>query len=136
MKKAFLALCLLSLFLMGSDRDSIKLVRLTIVNKSGLKLEVRLTGDCEINQYYLHVPEGNRQSPYHAIFTIIPDRYVVQPYYIELWDPVYGYSCSTPSSQTIDIKRNMRIVIVECDRTPRKPNEDNIVKFGVTKGGR
>jgi hypothetical protein len=56
----------------------------------------------------------------------------MQVYYKELWDPVYGYSCSAKST-TIDATRNVRVVISECDWTPPVPGEDSMVKLGASK---
>jgi hypothetical protein len=109
-------------------------VKFTIVNKSGLALEVSLTGACDENVYYLRVPEGDRALPMVKDFTIVPDTYKVQPYYVQIWDPVYGYDCSDPSAKQIDISHNTRVVIAECDRTLPNSGEPSMVKFGGAGG--
>ena len=130
MKKILLIASLLTLILIAAGPKPPKLVRLTVVNKSGLPLEISLTGSCEDNYYYLRVPEGDRLFPTKKVFTVAPDMYSARLYYIELWDPVYGYSCSSKSQQ-LDVRHNTRVMVLECDRTPACPGETSIVKFGA-----
>ena len=92
---------------------SIKLVRLTLVNKSEFDMAVRLSGKEDENLfYYLRIPAGET-----GIFTIVPAVYQMTPYYLELWDPVYGDSCSDPGSKTLYAQRNIRITFHSCDET-------------------
>ncbi len=60
MKRVLLALSLLLMLFGSANVLPIRLVRLTIVNKSGLPLEIRLTGEDSDNSYYL--PRGRRGS--------------------------------------------------------------------------
>ena len=78
---------LVGLILMSASSESIRLVRLTIVNKSGLDVEINLTGEEGENFYYLRVPEGDRSFPTEMMFTIIPDTYASLPYYVVLGIP-------------------------------------------------
>jgi hypothetical protein len=142
MRKALLITSLLALMFIGAYAGAGRLVRLIIVNKSGLPVEVQLTGQGEeegqgeeVHTYYLHVPKGNRLAPTVKSFTIVPDYYTVQPYYIELWDPVYGSTCSTLGSQTLDITRNIKVFILECNRRVPNAGETPLIKFGGAKGG-
>jgi hypothetical protein len=135
-KKLLLVVFLLALISTSASSPPGRLVQLTVVNKSGLKIEISLTGQCEETFYYLRVPKGDRASPMEKTFTLVPDTYSTSLYYIELWDPVYGYSCSS-KSQTLDLTRNVRMVVLPCDRTP--PNSGEIpatVKYGATGGRR
>lgn len=113
----------------GASSQPIKLHRLTLVNKSGLPIEVRLTGENVENYYYLRIPTGDREHPVEQVFTIVPDTYKMQPYYIELWDPVYGYSCEGAGSKTLYAYRNLKITFLECDITPRHRGESPIYKW-------
>ena len=123
-------LIILTSFLIGSKPKPI-LKRLTIINKSGLPVEMRLTGTfCDDNQYYLRVVEGDTMAPYMQVFTILPDRYSIALYYIELWDPVYGYHCGS-KSMTVDIFHNTRLTVTSCDVTPQNGGEPGIWKFGA-----
>jgi hypothetical protein len=124
---------LLALVLMAVMSGSTRLVRLTIVNKSGLAIEIELTGsleECDEDyHYYLRVPEGDRLWPEEKVFTILPDKYTMSVYYVELWDPVYGYDCSSQSG-TINATRNVRVVVSECTYTPPNAGEPSMVKLG------
>lgn len=135
MKRILFVISLIVLITMSTGSESIRLARLTIVNKSGLDIEISLTGEEEENFYYLRVPEGDRTFPTKRVFTIIPDTYASQLYYVELWDPVYGYGCDS-KSQTLDIIGNMRVVILECERIPPDPGVPSIVKYGASKRSR
>ena len=129
MKRILLVLTLLLLLFGSGNALSIRLVRLTIVNKSGFPLEIRLTGEDSDNSYYLRLEEGDRSNPNEVVFTIIPGIYKMQPYYIELWDPVYGPSCGEAGSSTLYAKRNIKVSILECDRTVRHLGEPSIWKW-------
>ena len=138
MKKILILITLSSLFLMGvssspglmtASPKSIKLVRLTIVNKSGLPLEIKLSGENVENFYYLRVPAGDRTLPTEEVFTIARDTYQVQPYYIELWDPVYGSSCGGAGSRTYYAFHNIKITFLECYSNPRNRGESPIYKW-------
>lgn len=134
MKRSTIIISLLALLLISANGLPIRLVRLTIVNKSGFPLEIRLTNEEDSNSfYYLRLDEGDRSNPIEKIFTIIPGRYLMQPYYIELWDPVYGYSCSEPGSRILYAERNIRITILECDYSVPRFNlgEPTIWKYST-----
>ena len=128
MKKVLLVVSLLAVLLSASALP-IRLVRLTIVNKSGLPLEIRLTGDETDTSYYLRVKEGDGQFPAESVFTIVPGTYKMEPYYIELWDPVYGPSCAEAGSKTLEAKGNLKVTFRECNRTIRNIGEPSIWKW-------
>ncbi len=133
MKKIFLIFALLSLLLVSAaPTPPIKLVRLTLLNKSDNDIEVKLTGkSCSQFYYYLRVPKGEYGVPVEKSFTIIPDTYSVDTYYVELWDPVYGHKCSDRTA-TVEIHHTTRIVIQSCKFTPPNKGEPSIVKLGGT----
>jgi len=131
-KRNWFILALLAFMLVApSSPTVVKLVRLTVVNKAGLDIEIRLTSamDEEFG-YYLRVPEGERDFPTEKVFTVIQDIYKMNVYYMELWDPVYGYDCGGSSSETVDITRNVRIVVHECTYTPPNAGEPSMLKYG------
>jgi hypothetical protein len=160
MRRALLITSLLALMFIGAYAGAGRLVRLIIVNKSGLPVEVQLTGlgltglgpkglgpkglkgltliesstDIEEHSYYLRIPKGDRLAPTEKSFTIVPDYYAVQPYYIELWDPVYGSTCSALGAQTLDINRNIKVFILECNRRVPNAGDVPLIKFGGAKG--
>ena len=131
MKKTLLLLSLLVIFTMSASAEGIRLVRLTVINKSGMDIELSLTGKNQEEFYYLRVPEGDRSSPTEVVFTVVPDEYSSQIYYVELWDPVYGATCGL-ESQTLDVSGNVRLVVTECTMTPPNNGEPPaIIKYGA-----
>jgi hypothetical protein len=136
MKKVVLFLALLSLFLIAADNQQItRLVRLVVINKSGMPVEISLTSNTDENlSYYLRIPLGDRDAPYEMTFTIIPDQYQATAYYIEPWDPVYGYDCSSKGGM-LNAESNLRVTILECDRNVRASGDTNQIKLGFGGGG-
>ena len=139
MRRALLITSLLTLMFIGAYAGAGRLVRLIIVNKSGLPVEVQLTGLTGIvgptgiegeNSYYLRVPKGSKLFPTEKSFTIVPDYYTVQPYYIPLWDPVYGSTCGAMGSKTLDLTRDIKIIILECHRRVPNGGDTPQIKFG------
>lgn len=123
-------LCIIALGLVAATVPPARLMRLTVINKSGRKVEIRLTGMDQGGFYYLHVPEGDRQTPFEQIFTVFPDHYSSTLYYVEIWDPVYGFHCAS-RSQRLDLTRNVRVVVVECDRrVPNVGEPPSTIKYG------
>ena len=89
-KKALALLIVLLAGLAVVAADNGKLVRLTVINKSGYELGIRLVGeDPVVDFYYLTVPEGDRSDPTTEIFTLPPMEYNMVAEYIETYDPVY-----------------------------------------------
>lgn len=134
MNKFFWLISACALLLVSASQEGLeRLVELTVVNKSGLPVQLKLTGTVAENFYYLRVPRGYRDAPTETVFTIAPDTYQATATYVELWDPVYGYDCSARSSM-LAATRNLRVTILECDRQARHGGEASLVKLGV--GGR
>lgn len=129
-KWILLLLALLSLFLIGAVPFRSALIRLTVVNKSGREVDISLNGRDLEYFYYLTVAEGDGLSPTVQVFTVVPDTYTSQLYFVELWDPVYGYYCNS-KSQAIDLTHNVRLTVLPCDRTPPNGGEaPSILKYG------
>lgn len=133
MKRMMLLLALFSLALLAASpwaggRPAV----LTVINKSGLAVEISLSGAELENTYYLRVPAGDRTAPTVKTFEIVRDQYTSTLYYVELWDPVYGYSCSR-DSQRLDLTRNVRVVVTECDRNASAPGESSMLKYGAPR---
>lgn len=130
----------LSLVLVSAKKPPIKTVRLTIINKSGLPVEISLAGKNLEFSYYVRVPEGDRIYPYEYWVDVIPDTYSMQIYYKELWDPVYGYDC-TEGGKSADITHTTRLTFLGCTYTPPNNGEPpSILKYpqgaGRGRGGR
>jgi hypothetical protein len=129
-RRIFLTLLLFSMFLTGAAPLPIRLVCFTVVNKSGMDIELSLTSKYKEQFYYLRIPEGTAGNPTEKVFTLIPDSYTSSIYYVELWDPVYGSQCGT-KSQTLEIERNVRLTVNPCNLNPTSVGEPPaIVKFG------
>lgn len=126
-----LSLLILSLFmvaLMGADCIPTKLIRFTIVNKSTFPIEMRLIGANFDQMYYLRIPEGSKEFPEEKVFTITPDIYTFQVFYVEYWDPVYGFECGTLGS-VIDASRNVQLSVHHCDARIIGVGEHPFLKF-------
>ncbi len=127
-KKLALLLCLLALGLMGAK--TAHLMHLTVVNKSGMKIEVSMTGKVEDVFYYLRLEKGTRQEPWIKTYMIVPDNYSSSIYYMEYWDPVYGRQCAS-KGQTLDVTRNVTIIVLPCKVTPPNGGEPpGLIKYG------
>jgi hypothetical protein len=127
--KRFLILGLLSFMLISASPIPVRLVRLTIINKSGKDIELSLTGDTFEQFYYLKVRAGIAKRAEKQVFTVVPDRYASTLYYVELWDPVYGSVCDSPSD-TLDVSHNTSLAVQPCTITPANSGEASIYKFG------
>jgi hypothetical protein len=127
MKKILWLLPLLSLLLMAAS-DPIRPIRLTIINKSEMDIAVQLqakprecckgTQDLEGNFYYLPVAEGDRSTPTTKSFLIEPDTYQMLVFYIQTWDPVYGFDCNQNAPNKLIAENNIRVVILPCGEIP------------------
>ena len=133
MRKILLIISLLAVLAIAASSAYTKLYRLTIINKSGMDLAISLLGDDDSHQYYLRVPAGDRRSPTETIFTLVPDTYSINAYYIEPWDPVYGYTCTDPGGKTLVAERNIRLTFTECNYTPRNGGEPSMWKFNTRR---
>jgi hypothetical protein len=112
----------------------LKTVRVTLINKSGAPVEVRLTGKCQENIYYVRLAEGDRTQPAEAVVDVIPDQYSMEIFYIELWDPVYGYTCGS-GAQSAAISRSTRLTVLECtNKTPNDGEPPAILKYPQSAG--
>ncbi len=132
-RRILLALALLSLLLVGAYPKPAKLIRLTVVNKSGLPVEVGLTGNLvdKFNQhitYYLRLQKNDPRGDLVREFTIVPDKYTMKFYYVELWDPVYGTHCGS-TTLTVEAYHNVRVLVPVCTFTPPNKGEPSMLKL-------
>ena len=134
-QRATLISAIMALFLMGAKPTKTALVRLTIVNKSWVELFIHLDNlatNYEDNVIYnFTIPEGDHESPTVREFAINRDVYDVQVYYVETWDPVYGYTiCGNSTGKTqLIANRQHRWVFTECSRERPRPGEPTMEKF-------
>jgi len=126
MKRKIWIILVLSLLLIGAK--PFRTVRLTVVNKSGLPVEISLAGQYLEYTYYLRVPEGDRLFPTEYHVDVVPDSYTMQIYYKELWDPVYGYDC-TGGGKTAELTHATRLTFLGCTYTPPNNGESAMLKY-------
>jgi len=132
MKKPLLFLCIMSLFLIGAKKP-IAVGRLTIINKSGMDIAIQLTNfktDPEDKLfYYLTVEAGENETPSVKTFIIEKDEYFFQLFYLETYDPVYGYKCDTQQPTKLIFFRNTRLTFLPCGFNACSPGEPSMRKF-------
>jgi hypothetical protein len=119
----FLALVLIA-------AEPVKLYQLTIINKSGMDLGIQLLGtEDDEHYYYLIVPEGDKDFPTEKTYTIVPDLYNMRVFYIETYDPVYGFKCRQPQPNQLLLTRNIKVVFLPCNEFPRNVGEASMRKY-------
>ena len=75
---------------------------------------------------------GGTERQFHELIRRMDrDIYDVQFYYVENWDPVYGYTiCANSTGKTqLNAKRQHRWVFTECSRESPRPGEPTMEKF-------
>jgi hypothetical protein len=135
----------LALLLMGADRNrSHRPIpeaagytgpnELLVINKSGMPIEMTLTGQDTDSFYVLRVPTGDQAAPTQQIFEVAQDTYTSSVWFVEIYDPTYGYTCSSKSME-MPIYRNVRVTVIACDKSPRGRSEPpSILKYGTSSG--
>lgn len=108
-------------------------VRLTIINQTDVDLAIRLENQRLELSYYLTIPPGDKDTPAEKIFTIVPASYIVTAYYMETYDPVYGYpKCGGKvQSATYNLTVNTRLLFKPCPFAPSNAGEMGFWKFGA-----
>src|SRR5512136_3419968 len=124
-KKILYLLPLLTLLLIGA-KQPIDLVEFTIINKAGRDIAISLKGkdwpcinQCDTKKgeiYYLTIPAGDSDTPTVKRFEIEKNTYGMQLYYIQTWDPVYGFKCPIPNPNSLMAIRNLRLTVLPCDQ--------------------
>lgn len=94
----------------------LRIVRLTVINKSGNEVFIRLEGSDLGNQfYYLTIPAGTKSMPVVRAFTIIEDIYTRETTYGEgKYDQCVGVS----STGQLVAHKNIRLTFVPCAYNP------------------
>ena len=76
------------------------------------------------------------EFPTEQTFEVLPDTYTSSLFYVEIYDPVYGYTFDTKSMQ-LPVYRKVRVTVTGCDHTTRgRPEPPSILKYGVSAGRR
>lgn len=131
-KLPLLVILFLALAALGADK--LRTVRVTVINKSGMPVEVQLTGRHQENTYYVRLLEGDRTLPTEAVVDVVPDEYSFHIYYVELWDPVYGAECSE-GSNVADVTHSTRLTVLPCTQsTPNNGEPPSILKYPEGRG--
>ncbi|MCS6907586.1 MAG: hypothetical protein RML93_06875 [Anaerolineales bacterium] len=134
MKKTALMLVLLSLVSITwlTAFEPSPRAQVTIVNKSGVKLGIQLIDPQDKdNLYFLTIEKGNREQPREKTFELKPATYSMIVYYMETWDPVYGF----PTCGGLVLKSRLwargkqRVVFTRCGVIPVNPGEPKMMKF-------
>ena len=126
MKKILLTFVILAiaLGLIGADEPG-KLMRFTVVNKFELPIGIQLISKNDSDRYYyLTIPDHSQKT-----FTLERDEYAMQVYYIETYDPVYGFQCGRALPSHLLATRNIRLVFKDCNGEPPNPGEPSMLKF-------
>ncbi len=121
---------------LGAVKPPFKLMRLTIINKSDMAVGVKLTGKTLEQFYYLRLEKGSRVTPTIGQFTVAQDTYTAQVYYIEYWDPVYGYRCGSTPTSRLDVMHPSRLTLLPCGEGGRYSGEPGMVKLPAARTGR
>jgi len=120
MKKVMLlvvTVMLISAFLMASG-PSLRIVKLTVINKSGNEVMIKLEGsDVGKQFYYLTVAAGSKDWPTVEVFTVLEDVYKRTTWYGEGNNPTcVGLS----STGWLVMDRNNRLVFTTCYSVPKR----------------
>jgi hypothetical protein len=97
-----IAILISSLFLAAIPT---KMVRLTVINKSGYDVYMKLEGSPVTEAYYyLTIPAGDRSVPYIKVFTIMEDLYTRTTWQCD----------GAKSSGTLIVDGNIRLTFIPC----------------------
>ena len=130
MKKILMLVSIVALLLVGACPIPTRLVRLTLVNRSPDRVAVQLTGlDVTTSFYYLTLPKSVAGQPVEKTFTIMSQRYSAEIFYLEIYDPVYGFKCSQNPSSNVTASHNLRFIILKCGSTVIKKKDTYTLKF-------
>jgi hypothetical protein len=147
--KRTLLIILLVLFvtplLMGSQKKPAKnkKQRLTVINKSGVEIFIQLVGitqsttECDDFDYFygLTIPEGTREQPTVREFTVYRDVYEMTVFYVETWDPVYGYLQCGGKREAVELNmfKNQKLNFPECEIFYGTQDELTLLKWWQPK---
>ena len=97
-----IAILISSLFLAAIPT---RMVRLTVINKSGYDVYIKLEGSpVTQSYYYLTIPAGDRDVPYIKVFTIMEDLYTRTTWQCD----------GQKSSGTLVVDGNIRLTFIPC----------------------
>ena len=141
MKKVMLlvlTVMLVSAFLMASG-PSFRIVRLTVINKSGNEVMIKLEGsDVGKQFYYLTIPAGNKDWPTVEVFTVLEDVYKRTTF---IGEGANAECVGWTSTGWLVMDRNQRLVFTPCYSVPMRtiasydPITNKMVYTKVTNAG-
>jgi hypothetical protein len=135
MKKVMLlvlTVMLVSAFLMASG-PSLRVVKLTVINKSGNEVMIKLEGsDVGKQFYYLTIPAGSKDWPTVEVFTVLEDVYKRTTWYGE-----GGIAQCVGLSNTgyLVMDRNNRLVFTTCVGVSKRTIDVAGAKVQVVNAG-
>jgi len=122
MKKVMLlvlTVMLVSTFLIASG-PALRIVKLTVINKSGNDVMIKLEGsDVGKQFYYLTVPAGSKDWPHVEVFTVLEDVYKRTTWYGEGNPLCVGLS----NTGWLVMDRNNRLVFTTCYNVAKRTIE-------------
>lgn len=99
-----------------------KMVRLTVINKSGYDVFIKLTGSAVTDAfYYLTIPSGDRDAPTIKVFTIMSDLYDRETWQCD----------GVKSSGILIVDGNIRLTFTPCGERLLKINWSATNYWGV-----
>ena len=114
--------------------DVQKMGRLIIINRSGFPLGLLLTSQEEDPDardiYYLSIPEGSPNAVVERQFELPQREYKMVVYYLETWDPVYGFECASPAGAVFTLRAHQQISIFPCGQKAKNRGEPTLFKLG------
>ncbi len=122
MKKALLILiaAILVSSLVLASGPALRVVRLTVINKSGNEIYMRLEGsDVGKQFYYLTIPAGTKTSPTVRVFTVVEDVYKRTTTY---GAGKYKYCYGMTSVGQLVMASNNRLTFTPCQYNPPSRN--------------
>ena len=144
MKKVLLLMIVL-VFVLSAAAPNLRLSRLTVINKSGGPIAMRLAPATSESQatYFLNIPSGDKEFPQEAVFTVQQNKYKVTTYFYKetvndlgvlvseqictLWD----YPNLEYKAPTVDLTRNNRMAVLPCNQQaePKSFGEPGFWKY-------
>ena len=122
MKKALLILiaAIMVTSLLLASGPALRVVRLTVINKSGNEVYIRLEGsDVGKQFYYLTVPAGTKTSPTVRVFTVVEDVYKRTTTY---GAGKYKFCYGMTSVGQLVMASNTRLTFTPCQYNPPTRN--------------
>ena len=127
--KILVLLIVVAMVLTMAIAPKLRLSRLTVINKSGGPIAIRLAPNTSESQatYFLNIRSGDKEFPETAVFTVQQNKYKLTTYFYKE-TIVDGYVVSKPictlwdypnleyKAPEVDLTRNVRLVVLPCNQ--------------------